>query len=87
VGVQAANERAMREHTMLVERTQKMSRELQEQIGANTRLLAENGAKARARCIVPNCCLVYLLRISSQDRPCSACHTSSNACCESSLSI
>lgn len=30
---------------MLVERTQKMSRELQEQIANNTRLLAENQAK------------------------------------------
>ena len=35
----------MREHAMLVERTQKMSRELQEQISTNTRLLAENSSK------------------------------------------
>ena len=43
---QAANEKAMREHTMLMERTQKLSRELQEQIANNTRLLAESQAKA-----------------------------------------
>lgn len=43
---QNASERALREHTALVERNQRINMELQEQIAANTHLLAENGQKA-----------------------------------------
>lgn len=45
---QAANEKAAKEHTLLQERNHKLSRELQEQIAHNTRLLGENNAKVGA---------------------------------------
>lgn len=46
VPAQAAEERAMRENNSLVERNQRLVREVQEQMAANSRLVADNKQRA-----------------------------------------